>query len=95
MKRISTHSVSDAASPVEMGGNVPGAKDAADSHTDTNTCKRRATEEETEDVSDGEGEEGYVWGSQRGMEYYDYNRHSYLLPGDSYYGENKKTTLMS
>lgn len=36
-KQQLTHSVSDAASPVETGGNVPGAEDAADSQADAQT----------------------------------------------------------
>lgn len=51
---------------------------------------RELQEEERQYVSDGEGEGGYVWGSQRGMEYYEYNWHSYWLPGDCYYGENNR-----
>lgn len=35
-----THRVSDAASPVETGDNVPGAEDAADSQADTLVLKR-------------------------------------------------------
>lgn len=88
-----THSVSDAASRVETGGNVPGAEDAADSHAHKNTHmpRERATGGgEGEGVSDGEAEEGYVWGSQRGMEQYEYHWHSDWLPGDGYYGGKKK-----
>lgn len=49
---------------------------------------------EREVLSDGEGEKGYVWGSQRAMEYNEYRWHSNWLPGYSHYGE-KKTTLLS
>lgn len=36
-----THCVSDAASPVATGGDVPGAEDVADSHADINAHTQR------------------------------------------------------
>lgn len=56
--------------------------------SDTYThVQRESCGEEREAVSDGEGEEGHMWESQRGLAYYQFNLHSYWLPRDCYYGE--------